>query len=89
MPTILNKTQKPLRINLPGNKTLHLAPKGTGQITDRAAESPSIRKLIEAGTVSIEGADATGRIGGADSQPVHESTHGHPQPTVVMPKGNR
>lgn len=89
MPKILNKTPKPLRINLPGNKTLHLAPNGAGQITDKAAESPSVLKLIEAGTISVEGAGGTGRVEGSESQPVHESTHGHPQPTVVMPKGNR
>lgn len=89
MKTIVNKTPKPLRIHLPGGKTLHLGPMKHGQISDQAAEEDSVRKLVKAGEVEIQGEAEQGPAmdGGAGS--VHEATHGHPPTTMVLPKGNR
>ena len=66
MPTISNKTQKPLSIPLPGGKTLHLSPGKTGQISAKAVDNPRFKKLVEAGEVEIVGDDtrATGGTGG-------------------------
>jgi hypothetical protein len=91
MVTILNKTPRPVRIQLPGGKTLHLGPFKSAKVTDQAAELPSFRKHIQSGEIVILGSHGAGRTPEGDTarQPADESTHGHPQPTMVMPKGNR
>ena len=89
MKTIKNLTRRPLRLSLPGGKTLHLGPAQTGKVADNALERPAIRKLIEAGELEVEGGahHEGGGSGGGEAAPV--ATHGHPQPTHVTPKGNR
>ncbi len=88
MKTVVNKTHRPLKIQLRGGKTLHLGPQKSGQISDRAVEEDSIRKLLDAGDVEIAG--ETGQAPEAESGgAAHEATHGHPQETVVHRKGNR
>ena len=89
MKTIRNKTAAPLRIPLPGGKTLHLAPAKAGQVGDKAVDHPRIRKLIEDGKIEIVDERAAGqRVGGVDSA-VHTSKHGHQPTSVVVPKGDR
>ena len=63
---IINKTNKPLRIPLPGGKKLFLGPGKTGQVTAKALQHPPLVKLIEAGDVESDGATATRQRGGAD-----------------------
>ena len=46
---IVNKTQKPVAVPLPGGKKLRLGPGKTGQITPKAAEHAPLKKLIEEG----------------------------------------
>lgn len=53
MPTVSNKTLKPLSIPLPGGKTLHLGPGKTGQIAAKAVDSPRFKKLVEAGEIEV------------------------------------
>lgn len=89
MKTISNKTQKPLRISLPGGRFLHLGPGQTGQIALAAAERPSVRKLVDAGEIEILDQRAAGEGRSADGSPLHESTHGHQPQKMVLPKGNR
>jgi hypothetical protein len=89
MRTIQNKTRRPLRIPLPGGKFLHLAPGKTGQIADRAVERPAFKKLIDAGEIELHGEGEHGSAGHARAGSITSSTHGHPQTTVVLPKGNR
>ena len=52
--TIVNKTRKPLRIQLHGGKTLHLGPGKTGQIADDAADEPSVKRLVKAKEIEIQ-----------------------------------
>jgi len=52
---IVNKTQKPVAVPLPGGKKLRLQPGKTGQITPKAAEHPAVKKLVEEGVVEIVG----------------------------------
>ena len=89
MKTILNKSRKPIRVPLPGNKVLYLGPSKTGQIADQHATAPGVQRLLKRGDLEIVGDGA--RAGGADGaeSTVHEATHGHKPPTVVLPKGNR
>ena len=90
MKTIVNKTQKPLKIRLRGGKVLHLGPARTGQISDEAIGEPALRRLIESGEVEIAGAGASaGSPPSSPSSSPHEATHGHAPTTVVLPKGNR
>lgn len=51
---ITNKTKRPLRIPLPGAKTLFLAPGRTGQIAPKARQHPPLVALIDAGDVEID-----------------------------------
>jgi len=55
MKEIRNTSAMPIRVPLPGGKTLHLGPKKVAQIADGAAEHPAIKKLVEAGSVEILG----------------------------------
>ncbi|MFT7669262.1 MAG: hypothetical protein ACI8X5_001962 [Planctomycetota bacterium] len=52
---ITNKTKRPLRVPLPGGKKLHLGPGKTGQITTKATELPSVKKMIEDGDIEVIG----------------------------------
>ena len=89
MKTIRNRTQKPIRIQMPGGKLLHLGPQKTGQISDQTSKFPSFAKLVEAGDIEVVGEGEPAPSGAAPGQVAHESTHGHTPPTVVLPKGNR
>jgi len=89
MKTIRNKTAAPLRVPLPGGKTLHLAPSKTGQVADKAVEHPGMRKLLEDGKIEIVGEGDTAQRGAAEESGAHTSTPGHHPTTVVMPKGDR
>jgi len=66
---ITNKTKKPLSIPLPAGKKLFLSPGKSGQITPKAAASPAVVKLVEAGDVEIseEGAKRQGGSGSSGS----------------------
>lgn len=59
---IQNKSSRPVRISLPGGKTLHLGPAQSAQIADNAAEHPGIQKLVADGVIEIlgEGEKLTG-----------------------------
>ncbi len=89
MKTIRNRTIRPLKIQLPGGKVLHLGPGKTGQVSDQTTERPSFIKLVKAGDVEVQGeGEATIEQSGGSALP-DESTHGHHPTTVVHPKGNR
>jgi len=89
MKAVRNKTNEPIKIPLEGGKVLHLGPRKTGQVSAGALERAAVRRLIESGTLEVADADGGFGPGDANGPAVHESTHGHPQPTQVMPKGNR
>ncbi len=67
-----NQTPKPLRLQLGGGKVLHLAPRGSGNISPTAAERPAIQKMVERGDISI----------------VSESETHHEGPTIARPTGD-
>lgn len=89
MKTIKNLSHKPLRIALPGGKTLHLGPQQSGKVADNAIDRPALQKLIDAGEIEVEGSAHDGGTGGGGDEATPVATHGHPQPTHVTPKGNR
>lgn len=54
---IINKTNKPLSIPLPGGKKLFLGPGKTAQLTEKTLERPALVKLLEAGDIEKTGAN--------------------------------
>lgn len=64
---ITNKTKKPLSIPLPAGKKLFLSPGKSGQITRKAAESPAVIKMLEAGEVKISEEGNKLKSAGSDS----------------------
>jgi hypothetical protein len=89
MKTISNKTRVPLKISLSGGRTLHLGPLKTGQISDDRTNDASIQRLVKEGKIELGGNGASSRGQGGPIAVAQEATHGHAQPTVVLPKGNR
>lgn len=89
MKNVLNKTRSPLKIPLPQGRFLHLGPMKTGQISDGAAESPAMKKLIKDGQVEIVGEGTHPSSAAQAPGAVHESTQGHAQQKDIRPKGNR
>ncbi|MAE29475.1 MAG: hypothetical protein QF724_04940 [Planctomycetota bacterium] len=70
---ITNQTKRPLAIPLPGGKKLRLGPGKMGQISPKAAEFPAVKKLVEAGDISIvadgrsDSSSSSGGSGGSGS----------------------
>jgi hypothetical protein len=93
MKTIVNKSGMPLRVPLPGGKILHLGPGKSGQIADGAAEHAALRKLIDAGTIELQGdggGDNPGGEGGGGGSGAHpESTAGRGKAKVPRRGGQR
>lgn len=89
MKSIRNKTPRPIKVTLPGGKTLHLGPAKAGQVSDQTLDLPSFKKLLDSGAIEILDQTGSGATGGGEPSPVHESTHGHAQTKIVLPKGNR
>jgi hypothetical protein len=86
--TILNKTKKPLRVQLRGGKVLHLGPGKTGQISDDASGDASIKRMTKAKEIEVLG-DEDASQGGSEAATIHEAPRGHHPKTMVLPKGNR
>jgi hypothetical protein len=51
--TVINKTLRPVKIPLPGGKTLFLGPSRRGQVSDDALERPAFQKLVESGDIEV------------------------------------
>ncbi len=51
---IINKTNRPISVPLPGGKKLFLGPGKTGQVNAKAVEHPPLVKLVEAGDLEID-----------------------------------
>ena len=89
MKLIRNRTRRPLRIPLGGDRLLHLGPGRTGQVSDDTVERTSFQNLLASGAIELLG-DGTAEVFEGDVSPApHEATRGHHPPTVVTPKGNR
>lgn len=90
MPTIVNKTPRPLKVPLGGGKTLFLGPAKSGQVTDAALEHPGLRKMLDTGDIQIEGGGGDGASqGGGDSGIGHGDAHGKQRGTNVHRRGGQ
>ena len=74
MKTILNKTRRPLKIQLARGRVLRLGPDKEGQIATNDAEQETLQKMIEAvHGAPIELSISFGRPAGAVPEPVAPS----------------
>ena len=80
MKTIINKTQRPLKIPLGQGRVLRLGPLKEGQIGTKDADRESLQKLVASGDVEVyddggRSASAAGAksSGGAGSQGAHHA----------------
>jgi hypothetical protein len=89
MKSVLNKARRPLKVPLPGGKTLHLGLAGRGQVPDDALTRPAFKKLVEAGEIEVVDEASHPGAGDGGSTRVHESTHGHPATKGVTRRGDR
>jgi hypothetical protein len=89
MKTVSNRTHRPIKVPLPGGKALHLGPGKTGQIQDRAADLPALKRLVEAGDLEIHEEGAAPAASGERSGGAQTATHGHIPNTMIRPKGDR
>lgn len=53
MPSVSNKTHRPLSVPLPGGKSLHLGPGKSGEVAAAALGHGPLKKLAEAGDIEI------------------------------------
>lgn len=60
MKTIRNLTIKPIKVPLPGGKSLRLGPKADGVVRDQAAEHGAVKRMVEAGTIEVLGGTSFG-----------------------------
>ena len=82
---ITNKTKRPLRVPLPGGKTLFLQPGKTGQVTPKALEHGPLVKLLEAGDLECaEGEHGPASKPGEKSSGPSGGSSGHKGGTGAM-----
>jgi hypothetical protein len=89
MKSVVNKTLKPIRISLPGGRTLHLGLAGRGQVPDDALQRPALKKLIEAGAIEVIEQDRQSLDAETGSTRVRRSTQGHPAARDSSRRGDR
>lgn len=87
MPSVTNKTKRPLIVPLPHGKKLHLGPGKSGEIGANAVDHAALKTLVEAGELEItrESSGAIEATGGAKRR---TSAGGHTS-GVIRRSGDR
>jgi hypothetical protein len=89
MPTISNKTHRPLVVPLPGGKTLHLGPGKTGQVAANAVEDPRLKKLVEGGEIEFVDDDSRPTGGPRGGRRGRTGMSGHSSGGGIRRSGDR
>lgn len=89
MKTVVNQTHEPIRVKLGEGHVLHLEAHGRGQISDRAAESPAVRSLLEQDRIEILAEDQPRARRPTSGRGRGGSTHGHHPPVSGKRRGDR
>ena len=90
MKTVVNNTSTPIKISLPGGKTLRLGPGKSGQIRDQDEEHPSVKKLVEAGDIEVKQGEWHASGSSASSTAPHQAGRaGGGKTTFRQRKGDR
>ncbi|MCA9594739.1 MAG: hypothetical protein KC776_15570 [Myxococcales bacterium] len=89
MKAIINKTRRPLRIHLPGGKTLFLGPTRRADIRDDALEHPAVKKLLEAGDIEVTEGGHHGRAASRGGVSPKGGGQGHGGGHTPLTSGDR
>lgn len=89
MKTILNSSRRPLKIHLSRGRVLHLGPGKKGQIATKDADRDSLKKLIEAGEVTIVGEGSGPVTPHGDAAFGSPDARGHHPSVGVVKRGDR
>ena len=89
MKSVINKARKPLKLHLPGGKTLHLGLNGRGQVPDDALTRPAFKKLVDAGEIEVLDDACQPASDDRGAPRVQETTRGHPATKSVSKRGDR
>ncbi len=87
--SVINKARRPIKISLPGGKTLHLGLAGRGQVPDDVLDRPAFRKLVAAGEIELLGESDRSLAADQKSTRIGRSSPGHPAVRNVARKGDR
>lgn len=87
MKEIRNKTKRPIKVPLPGGKTLFLGPANVAQIADRALEHERVKELVADGSIEVVG-EGERHLDGSQGGAGREHTHGNTK-TVRRSRGDR
>jgi hypothetical protein len=87
--SVINKTRRPIRLLLPGGKTLYLGLGGRGQVPDDALDRPALKKLVEAGEIEVLEQDSRTVSTETVSTRIRRSPHGHPATRDTSRRGDR
>jgi len=85
---VTNKTNRPLRVPLPGGKTLHLGPGKSGQISSKDAQHGALQKLVADATIELVDEETHDAQGGAGRRGGSLSG-GHARGTASRRSGDR
>lgn len=88
MPTIRNKTNRPLKVHLGKDKVLHIGPRREGKISSHDVDRAGVQHLLAEEAIEIFG-DREGTAAHEDSGPVQADTHGHHPDLTVKKRGER
>jgi hypothetical protein len=76
MPSVTNKTKRPLIVPLPRGKKLHLGPGKSGEIASNAIDHAALKKLVEAGELEVT-RESSGTIDATGGGKQRTSAEGH------------
>ncbi len=86
---MINRTRRPVKISLPGGKTLFLGPSHRGQVHDDALDRPAFKKLIETGEIEVLDEEHYLVVEDKMSTRIHRSPRGHQAFKNQSRKGER
>ena len=89
MKNVLNKTRRPLKVQLSQGKVLHLGPGKEGQIATGDEELASLKKLLSDGELEIVGEGSYTETGSARISTGRLERHGHHPSVAVKKRGDR
>lgn len=87
MPSVTNKTKRPLIIPLPRGKKLHLGPGKSGEIASNAVDHAPLKQLVEAGELEIT-RESSGPIEATGGAKHRKSAGGHTS-GIIRRSGDR
>ncbi len=89
MKIVSNKTQRPLRVPLPGGKRLFLGPGKSAQIAFNAVEHAPLKELVDAGKIEVFDEAPRQSGGAAVGENRRAATQGHTSGTGSRRSGDR